>query len=108
MTLRGLGKVKVGEVFRVLGYWDLIALVGTELQDLGIPRKMDHRGHKARLDWLFNPTNTGRRIRDLTNHALVLFTVEFPSENFMSDLNPSAHRHRHRHRHRHKHTHVHI
>ena len=87
-TLRGLGKVKVGEVFRVLGYRELIALVGPELQGLGIPRKMDHRGHKTRLDWLFTPKNTGLRIRDLGNHALVLFTVEFPSEYFMSDLNP--------------------
>ena len=32
------------EVFRVLGYRDLIALVGPELQGLGIPEYMDHRG----------------------------------------------------------------
>jgi hypothetical protein len=37
VTLRGCGKVKVGEVFRVLGYRDLMALVGPELQGLGIP-----------------------------------------------------------------------
>jgi hypothetical protein len=71
-----------------LGYKDLIALVRTELQGLDLPRKMDHRGHKARLDWLFTPKNTGLRIRDLENHAIVLFTLEFPSEYFMSDLNP--------------------
>ena len=43
VTLRGLGKVKVREAFRVLGYRDLIALVGPELQGVGIPRKMDYR-----------------------------------------------------------------
>ena len=85
MTLTGLGTVKVGQVFRVLGYRDLIALVGPELKGLGIPGYMDHRGHQARLDWLFNLKNTGLRTRDLTNHALVFFTVEFPSKYFMSD-----------------------
>ena len=55
MTLKGLGTVKVGEVFRVLGYRDLIALVGPELQGLGIPGYMDHRGHQSRLGWFFNP-----------------------------------------------------
>jgi hypothetical protein len=88
VTLKGLGTVKVGEVFRVLGYRDLIALVNPELQGLGIPEYMDHRGHQARLGWLFNPKKTGLRTRDLTNHALVLFTVEFPSKYFMSDYNP--------------------
>jgi hypothetical protein len=86
VTLRGLGKVKVGEVFWVLGYRDLMALVGPELQGLVIPRKMDHRGHKVRLDWIFTPKNPGLRIRDVENHALVFFTVEFPSEYFLSDL----------------------
>ena len=88
VTLRGLGKVKVGDVFRVMGRRDLIALVGPELLGLGIPTEMDGRGHKARFDWLFTPKNTGLRLLDLTNHALVLFTVEFPTEYFMSDLNP--------------------
>ena len=32
----------------------------------------------------------GLRIRDLENHVLVLFTVEFPSEYFMSELNPKV------------------
>jgi hypothetical protein len=74
-----------GNQFRVIRHRNLIALVGPERQDLGIPRHMDHRGHQARLDWLLNPKNTGLRTRDLTNHALVMFTVEFPSEYFLSD-----------------------
>ncbi len=78
MTLKGLGRVKVGEVFRILGYRDLIVLVGTELEGLGILRQRDHRGHKTRLDWIFNLKNMGLRIRNLTNHTFVLFTVEFP------------------------------
>jgi len=85
VTLKVLGTVQVGEVFRCS---DLIALVGPELQGLGIPEYKDHRGHQARLGWLFNPKKTGLRTRDLTNHALVLFTVEFPSKYFMSDYNP--------------------
>jgi hypothetical protein len=88
VTLRGLGKVKVGDVFRVMGRRDLIALVGPELLGLGIPKEMDGRGHNARFDWLFTPKNTGLRLRDLTNHSLVLFAVEFPTEYFMSELKP--------------------
>ena len=78
----------MGDVFRVMGRRDLIALVGPELLGLGIPKEMDGRGHKDRFDWLFTPKNTGLRLRDLTNHTLVLFTVEFPTEYFMSDLKP--------------------
>jgi hypothetical protein len=103
VTLKGLGTSRWG---RFLWYSDLIALVGPEPQGLGIPEYMDHRGYQARLDWLFNPKymdnrgyqarldwlfnpkNTGLRTRDLTNHAVVLFTVEFPSKYFMSDYSP--------------------
>ena len=67
---------------------DFIALVGHDLEGLGIPKHMDGRGHQARLNWLFNPVNTGLRLVDLVNHDLVLFTLEFPSEIFQSDLNP--------------------
>ena len=49
VTLKGLGTVKVGEVFRVLGYRDLITLVGPELQGLGIPEYMDIVGTKPGL-----------------------------------------------------------
>jgi hypothetical protein len=61
---------------------DFIAFVGHDLDGLGIPEYMDGRGHQARLNWLFYPVNTGLRIVDLANHALVLCTLEFPSENF--------------------------
>jgi hypothetical protein len=88
ITLKGMSKAKVKDVFRVCGSKDLIALMGPGLEGLGLPEHMDGRGHQARLKWLFNPANTGLRLVDLTNHALVLFTLEFPSEVFKSDLNP--------------------
>jgi hypothetical protein len=88
MGFRYIREQQCWEVFRILGYRDLIALVGPELQGLGIPGYMDHCGHQARLDGLFNPKNTGLRTLNLTNHALVLFTVEFPSKYFMSDYSP--------------------
>lgn len=88
ITLKGMSKAKVKDVFRVCGLKDLIALVGPGLEGLGLPEHMDGWDHQARIKWLFNPANTGLRLVDLTNHALVLFTVEFPSEVFKSDLNP--------------------
>jgi hypothetical protein len=88
ISLKGMSKAKVKDVFRVCGLKDLIASVGPGLEGLGLPEHMDGRGHQARLKWLFNPTNTGLRLVDLTNHALVLLTLEFPSEVFKSDLNP--------------------
>ena len=42
VTQCGLGKCKIKGVFRVSGYRDLIALVGTQLEGLGIPAYMDH------------------------------------------------------------------
>ena len=88
VTLKGLSKAKVKDVFRVLGMRDFISLVGHDLEGLGIPSSMDGRGHQTRLNWLFNPANTGLRLVDLVNHGLVLFTLEFPSETFQSDFNP--------------------
>ena len=76
------------DVFRVCGMKDFIALVGPGLEGLRIPEHMDGRGHKARLNWLFNPTNTGLSLVDLVNHGLVLVTLEFPSEIFKSDWTP--------------------
>jgi hypothetical protein len=58
---------------------DFISMVGHDLEDLGIPEYMDGRDHQARLNWLFNPVNTGHRLVDLVNHGLVLFTLEFSS-----------------------------
>jgi hypothetical protein len=49
VTLKGIGTVKVGEVFRVLGYRDLIDLVGPELQGLGIPSTWTIVGTKPGL-----------------------------------------------------------
>ena len=84
----GFCKAKVKDVFRMLSMRDFIALVGLDLEGLGIPSSMDGRGHLTRLNWFLNPTNTGLRLVDLVNHGLVLFTLEFPSEIFRSDLNP--------------------
>ncbi len=88
ITLKGMNKAKVKDVFRACGLKDLIALVGPGLEGLGLPEHMDGWDHQARIKWLFNPANTGLRLVDLTNHALVLFTLDFPSEVFKSDLNP--------------------
>jgi hypothetical protein len=86
VTLKGIGKCKVKDVFRALGYRDFVALVCKEMKGLGIPVTLDSADHKTRLKWFFNPVNTGLRRIDLDNHALVLFTVEFPTEIFKSDL----------------------
>ena len=80
VTLRGIGKCKVQEVFRVLGYRDFIALVGREMRGLDIPRHMSDMSHKTRLVWFFTHKNTGLRLIDLDNHLLVLITLEFPKE----------------------------
>ena len=65
---------------------DFVALVGKEMRGLGIPRKLDDSDHETRMLWFFNPENTGLRRIDLDNWSLVLFTVEFPTEIFKSDL----------------------
>jgi hypothetical protein len=88
ITLKGLRKAKVMDVFRVCGMKDFISLVGPGLEGLGIPEHMDGRGHQARLNWPFNPANTGLRLVDLVNHGLVVVTLEFPSEIFKSDWTP--------------------
>ena len=59
-----------------------------DLEGLGIPNSMDGRGLQVRLNWFFNSDNTVLRLVDLVNHGLVMFTLEFPSEVFQSDLNP--------------------
>jgi hypothetical protein len=56
------------------------------MKGLGIPVTLDSADHKTRMEWFFNPVNTGLRRIDLDNHALVLFTLEFPTEIFKSDL----------------------
>ncbi len=81
VTLKGIGKCKVKDVFRALGSRDFVALVGKEMKGLGIPVT-----HKTRMEWFFNPVNTGLRHIALDSHALVLFTLEFPTEIFKSDL----------------------
>ncbi len=63
-----------------------MALVGKEMKGLGIDRSLDSADHKARMTWFFDPVNTGLRRIDLDNHGLVLFTLEFPTEIFKSDL----------------------
>ena len=91
VTLKGIGKCKVKDVFRALGYRDFVALVGKEMKGLGIDRSLDSADHKARMAWFFDPVNTGLRRIDLDNHALVLFTLEFPTEIFKSDLHVPPH-----------------
>ncbi len=86
VTLKGIGKCKVNDVFRALGYRDFVALVGKDMKGLGIPASLDSVDHKTRMAWFFNPVNTGLRRIDLDNHALVLFTLEFPTEIFKPDL----------------------
>jgi hypothetical protein len=49
ITLKGMSKAKVKDVFRVCGMKDFIALVGHDLEGLGIPEYMDGGGHQARL-----------------------------------------------------------
>jgi hypothetical protein len=48
VTLRGVGKAKVKEVLRVLGYRHFIALVGKKMTGLLILQSMDGMGHNAR------------------------------------------------------------
>ena len=86
VTLKGIGKCKVGDVFRALGYRDFLTLVGKDMRGLGIPKELDEEDHETRLAWFFNPKHTGLRRLDLDNHALVLFTLEFPTEIFQSDM----------------------
>ena len=74
------------QVLGALGYRDFTALVGKEMRGLGIPREQDDADHETRMLWFFNPENTGLRRIDLDNWCLVLFTVEFPTEVFKSDL----------------------
>ena len=61
---------------------------GHDLEGLGVPKSTDGRDHQTRLNWLFNPVNTGLRLVDLVNYGLVLLRLKFPSEIFKSDLNP--------------------
>ena len=88
VTPRRLGKVKVGEVFRALGYGDLIALVGTELQGLGIFRRMDHRGHKARLRLAFQPYEHGSQDLRSDNPCARAFHSGIPLREFHVSLEP--------------------
>ena len=41
---------------------------------------LDDEDHETRMAWFFNPQNTGLQRIDLDNHALVLFTPEFPTK----------------------------
>ncbi len=79
VTLKGIGKCKVKDVFRALGSRDFVALVGKEMKGLGIPVTLDSADHKTRMD-------TGLQHIALDSHALVLFTLEFPTEIFKSEL----------------------
>jgi hypothetical protein len=80
----------VGEVFRVLGYRDLITLVGHDLQGLGILGLKNQSSlswyprwsmYPRRLDWFFNPKNGSQDPRSDEPHTRV-FHSGIPLEVF--------------------------